>query len=55
METTFYWKKLGGHVHVRVFMNRGKCGNLVFREEEWEYFTNYCLTAKVKLVEEEGE
>ena len=35
-------------------MNHGKCGDLVFREEEWEYFTNYCLRfGLVKLVEEE--
>lgn len=32
----WYYKVLGGHTHVRVFMNGGKCGDLVFRNEEWE-------------------
>jgi hypothetical protein len=38
------WKKLGGHVHVRVFtagrpaLTHGKNGDLVFREDEWEAF-----------------
>lgn len=26
----------GGHVHVRVFMNGGKCGDLCFRVEEFQ-------------------
>lgn len=32
----WYYKKLGGHTHVRVFMNGGKCGDLCFRNEEFE-------------------
>lgn len=37
------YEKLGGHVHVAVFAGKGtrtlgKCGDLVFREEEWEEF-----------------
>lgn len=32
----WYFKILGGHTHVRVFMNGGKCGDLVFRNEEFE-------------------
>jgi len=32
----WYWKVLGGHTHVRVFMNGGKCGDLCFRNEEFE-------------------
>ena len=38
------YKKLGGHVHVRLFsapaanQTHGKNGDLVFREEEWEPF-----------------
>lgn len=27
---------MGGHTHVRVFMNGAKCGDLVFRNEEFE-------------------
>lgn len=32
----WYYKILGGHTHVRVFMNGGKCGDLCFRNEEFE-------------------
>ncbi len=32
----WYYKVLGGHTHVRVFMNGAKCGDLCFRNEEWE-------------------
>lgn len=31
----WYFKVLGGHTHVRVFMNGGKCGDLCFRNEEF--------------------
>ena len=37
------WRKLGGHIHVRVFSSEfgadtthGKNGDLVFREQEWQ-------------------
>lgn len=32
----WYWYQAGCHVHVRVFMNGGKCGDLCFRVEEFE-------------------
>lgn len=32
----WYYQELGGHTHVRVFMNGGKCGDLVFRNEEFQ-------------------
>lgn len=32
----WYYKILGGHTHVRVFMNGAKCGDLCFRNEEFE-------------------
>lgn len=32
----WYYSTLGGHTHVRVFMNGGKCGDLCFRNEEFE-------------------
>jgi hypothetical protein len=31
----WYYKILGGHTHVRVFMNGGKCGDLCFRNDEF--------------------
>lgn len=31
----WYWQILGGHTHVRVFMNGAKCGDLCFRNEEF--------------------
>ena len=38
-----YHKKLGGHVHMRVFSGKtdgalGKCGDLTMREEEFAEF-----------------
>ncbi len=36
----WYYKKLGGHTHVRVFMNGALCGNLTFRNEEFEALYN---------------
>jgi len=32
----WYYKILGGHTHVRVFMNGALCGTLVFRNAEFE-------------------
>lgn len=32
----WYYKVLGGHTHVRVFMNGAQCGDLCFRNEEFE-------------------
>lgn len=32
----WYWKRMGGHTHVRVFMNGAKCGDLCFRNEEFD-------------------
>lgn len=31
----WYYRIAGGHTHVRVFMNGGKCGDLCFRNEEF--------------------
>lgn len=31
----WYYTIAGGHTHVRVFMNGGKCGDLCFRNEEF--------------------
>ncbi len=35
MRMKWYFKVRGIHVHVRVFMNGAKCGDLCFREEEF--------------------
>ncbi len=32
----WYYSIAGGHTHVRVFMNGGKCGDLCFRNGEFE-------------------
>ena len=32
----WYFQIRGGHTHVRVFMNGGKCGDLCFRNEEFQ-------------------
>ena len=32
----WYYTLAGSHVHVRVFMNGGKCGDLCFRTEEFQ-------------------
>lgn len=32
----WYYHIAGGHTHVRVFMNGAKCGNLCFRNNEFE-------------------
>jgi hypothetical protein len=33
----WYYEQAGGHTHVRVFMNGGKCGDLCFRNEEFAF------------------
>jgi hypothetical protein len=33
----WYWTVAGGHTHVRVFMNGAKCGDLCFRNEEFQW------------------
>lgn len=32
----WYYIIAGGHTHVRVFMNGAKCGDLCFRNEEFD-------------------
>ena len=46
----WYYKVLGGHTHVRVFMNGEKCGDLVFRNEEFQAVRlAYCDCDKVQI------
>ena len=37
----WYFKVMGGHTHVRVFMNGAKCGDLCFRNDEWRVVQLY--------------
>jgi hypothetical protein len=39
----WYYEIKGGHTHVRVFMNGGKCGDLCFRTEEFAIVQAQCL------------
>lgn len=41
----WYFKVRGGHTHVRVFMNRGKCGDLCFRNEEFAAIRDLLILA----------
>ena len=43
----WYYKIRGGHTHVRVFMNGAKCGDLCFRNEEFDNIVG-CHAAEVK-------
>lgn len=47
----WYWELLGGHVHVRVFMNGGKCGDLCFREEEFQQLRSW-LGCRIEFARE---
>ena len=46
----WYYKVLGGHTHVRVFMNGGKCGDLCFRNEEFEEIKQNVLLSGYALI-----
>lgn len=48
----WYWHRAGGHVHVRVFMNGAKCGELCFRVEEFELLRS-TLNLTITFIEEE--
>ena len=38
----WHYEELGGHTHVDVFMNSGKCGTLCFRNEEFKAVREHC-------------
>lgn len=38
----WYYRIMGGHTHVKVFMNDAKCGDLCFRNEEFELVRQQC-------------
>lgn len=46
---TWYYKILGGHTHVRVFMNHAKCGDLCFRNEEFAIFLSDASESNIIL------
>jgi len=50
LSVLFRYEVLGGHTHVAVFAgkdedHRGKCGDLVFRNEEWHLFQPVLVAA----------
>lgn len=52
-----YYKKLGGHVHCRLFCGPtrgalGKCGDIVFRDNEFTEFTQIHKTLPIVFVRE---
>jgi hypothetical protein len=38
MRFNIYYKELGGHTHMRVFVNGGKAGDLCLTNEEFAIF-----------------
>ncbi len=40
MRFAIYHKLLGGHVHMRFFVNGGKAGDLCMRDDEFNVFKN---------------
>lgn len=38
----WYFRVLGGHTHVQVYMNSGWCGDLCFRNEEFREIRANC-------------
>ena len=52
----WYWHLAGGHVHVRVFMNGGKCGDLCFQLSEFnDLMDGLSLSRLVRFVHEDHE
>jgi len=50
------YQVLGGHTHVRVFAGEGqtlgKCGDLIFRNEEWEAFVHQLGRTTIRVLRE---
>jgi hypothetical protein len=49
----WYYKLMGGHVHVRVYMNGGKCGDLCFSSEEFDQVLQHCGYSFIVFIKEE--
>lgn len=50
----WYYKTVGLHTHVRVFMNGACCGNLVFRVEEFNNIKTSLEGEPVKVTVDEA-
>jgi hypothetical protein len=48
----WYYKVMGGHTHVRVFMNGAKCGDLCFRNEEFERIVGQLSRTNTAFIKE---
>lgn len=46
----WFFKVLGSHTHVRVFQNGAKCGDLCFRNEEFEEIKLYVTVSGFALI-----
>ena len=50
------YQVLGGHTHVRVFAGKGealgKCGDLVFRNEEWTALVHQLGSTRIRILQE---
>lgn len=51
IQQKWYYIQLGGHTHVRVFMNGAKCGDLCFRNEEFDAIFNDTLLLKADAID----
>ena len=54
------YQELGGHTHVRVFVGStaaslGKCGDLVFRNEEWKRLVTLLKATPIQVIAEGTE
>ena len=53
-EFVIYWRKLGGHIHMKMFAhNKGKLGDLVCRDEEFRDLRN--AMTYVTFIEQEEQ
>lgn len=53
-----YYKELDGHTHVRVFAGfgegtLGKCGDLVFTNDEWKAFKRSAFPTSIEFIKDE--
>ena len=47
----WYWRRAGGHTHVRVYMNGALIGHLCFRNAEFDYIREPLQMACMGVVE----
>jgi hypothetical protein len=51
MNIRWYYQIQGGHTHVRVFMNGAKCGDLRFRNEEFEHILDSWISGQPTITD----